>query len=245
MDEIFLKNAFESTGHPCMRVKRITHRTTGILADYCFVEFAEPAQAEAAAKSLSGKPIPGANGKIFKVNYGNSSRVEVAPGFSVFVGDVSSEVSDGQLLEFFKARYKSVLDAKVQRNPDGSGKGYGFVRFSNQLDLQNAIETMNGIRGCGTKFLVVKPATPKGHMQRGPMWGAHPGMMYPGYPMMGYPGMFAHGPVHPITFSGRDPGKLLKTADVDAQYIDEHNQAINFMEEAKWPLSHTSAAECT
>ena len=43
----------------------------------------------------------------------------------------------------------------VIRDVRGTSKGIGFIRFENELELQSALSTMQGIPGLGTKNIKV------------------------------------------------------------------------------------------
>ena len=65
--------------------------------------------------------------------------------FSIYVGDLDSSVTEEKLKEFFEEKYKSVVSTKiVVDNITKLGKGYGFVKFSNQAESIRAINEMNG-----------------------------------------------------------------------------------------------------
>uniref|UniRef100_A0A914RPI0 tRNA selenocysteine-associated protein 1 n=1 Tax=Parascaris equorum TaxID=6256 RepID=A0A914RPI0_PAREQ len=69
-------------------------------------------------------------------------------------------MDDAALFLIFGERYRSCRGAKVYRNSDGSSKGLGFVRFSDQTDQQRALLEMNKYRVDG-KQLLLKLAQPK------------------------------------------------------------------------------------
>ncbi len=47
------------------------------------------------------------------------------------------------------------------RVPTGQSKGYGFVRFGNEDEYKDALITMNGYRGLGSRPIKVSPAIPR------------------------------------------------------------------------------------
>ncbi|KAG7344191.1 nucleic acid-binding protein [Nitzschia inconspicua] len=60
--------------------------------------------------------------------------------FRIFVGNLSRDVTDAQLLEHFQTKYTSTAMAKVVKdNKTGVSKGYGFVSFLQPLDCAKAI----------------------------------------------------------------------------------------------------------
>ncbi|KAG5532967.1 uncharacterized protein LOC131301184 [Rhododendron vialii] len=64
--------------------------------------------------------------------------------YRLFCGDLGNEVNDDVLSKAF-TRFPSFNMAKVVRDKrTGKTKGYGFVSFSNPLDLAAALKEMNG-----------------------------------------------------------------------------------------------------
>ncbi|XP_068604524.1 tRNA selenocysteine 1-associated protein 1-like isoform X2 [Brachionichthys hirsutus] len=145
MDEIFIKQAFSAMGESPFGVKIITHRITGGSAGYCFVELADEASVDRSVQRLNGKLVPGSNPpRKFKLNYATyGKRPEAGPEFSVFVGDLASEVDDFQLHQVFK-KYLSCKGAKVVTDQYGYSRGYGFVKFGDEGEQKTAIEECQG-----------------------------------------------------------------------------------------------------
>ncbi|XP_051252169.1 tRNA selenocysteine 1-associated protein 1-like isoform X1 [Dicentrarchus labrax] len=145
MDENFIKQAFSAMGESPFGVKIITHRITGGSAGYCFVELADEASVDRCVQRLNGKLVPGSNPpRKFKLNYATyGKRPEAGPEFSVFVGDLASEVDDFQLHQVFK-KYLSCKGAKVVTDQYGYSRGYGFVKFGEENEQKKAIEECQG-----------------------------------------------------------------------------------------------------
>ncbi|XP_075993565.1 tRNA selenocysteine 1-associated protein 1-like isoform X2 [Genypterus blacodes] len=145
MDESFIKQAFSAMGESPFGVKIITHRITGGSAGYCFVELADEASVDRCVQRLNGKLVPGSNPpRKFKLNYATyGKRPEAGPEFSVFVGDLASEVDDFQLHQVFK-KYPSCKGAKVVTDQYGYSRGYGFVKFGEEGEQKKAIEECQG-----------------------------------------------------------------------------------------------------
>lgn len=61
----------------------------------------------------------------------------------LFVGDLGNDVSDELLTTSF-SKYPSFSKARVVRNKEGKGKGYGFVAFADPEDFLKAWKQMNG-----------------------------------------------------------------------------------------------------
>uniref|UniRef100_H2LJC0 Deleted in azoospermia-like n=1 Tax=Oryzias latipes TaxID=8090 RepID=H2LJC0_ORYLA len=58
---------------------------------------------------------------------------------SLFVGGIDMKVDENEIKEFF-ARYGSVREVKIIRYRGGLCKGYGFVYFNEDVDIQSIIE---------------------------------------------------------------------------------------------------------
>ncbi|XP_003975598.2 tRNA selenocysteine 1-associated protein 1-like isoform X1 [Takifugu rubripes] len=145
MEEDFIKQAFSAMGESPTGVKIITHKITGGSAGYCFVELADEASVERCVQRLNGKLVPGSNPpRKFKLNYATyGKRPEAGPEFSVFVGDLASDVQDFQLQQVFK-NYPSCKGAKVVTDQYGYSRGYGFVKFGEESEQKKAIEECQG-----------------------------------------------------------------------------------------------------
>ncbi|KAI8841248.1 hypothetical protein BC829DRAFT_364464 [Chytridium lagenaria] len=209
MDENYIRQLWYSLGES-VNVKTIRDQTT---AGYCFVDFPSHAAALRQITSINGSIIPGTN-KIFKLNWASGGgmvdrRDQVGPEFSCFVGDLSPEVNDMLLLNTFQARYGSIKAAKVVTDPStGMSRGYGFVRFSDEMDQQRAMAEMNG-QYCGARPMRIASATPKNKPAGGPggmgmgmgMQGMNMGMGMQGMQGMGMQGMGygAQGGYNPFT----------------------------------------------
>jgi len=158
MDSAFIIGAFANMGYTALSVKEINDK--GERANYCFVDFGDVNVAREVVIKINNQPIPGVTGnKKFRLNrseYGRSSVGETE--YSLFVGDLSPDVSDDVLLDFFRLRYKSVRVAKVCLDENGYAKGYGFVRFFDSKEFQTAIHEMNGASGLGTRKIRVNKA---------------------------------------------------------------------------------------
>jgi len=121
-----------------------THNSMG----YGFLEFENRAQAEEALKNLNGKPLPRSN-KTFKLNWAsyntNKNNAQNPNEFSIYVCELDASVTNDILRDFFKEKYKSVIDAKIIIDPSTKiSKGYGFVKFSDKSESERAINEMNG-----------------------------------------------------------------------------------------------------
>ncbi|XP_070971031.1 tRNA selenocysteine 1-associated protein 1-like isoform X2 [Oncorhynchus clarkii lewisi] len=180
MDEKFITRAFGTMGELVVSVRIIRNKMTGRgAAGYCFVELTDEATAERCLRKVNGKALPGATPpRRFKLNRATFGKQgESGPLYSLFVGDLTPEVDDGMLYEFFYNRYPSCRGGKVVLDGTGNSKGCGFVQFPDQRLQKLALEECQGVVGLGSKPLRLSLAANKTrHNQsdnRG--WGSHGG----------------------------------------------------------------------
>lgn len=119
-----------------------------------------------AMHKLNGKPIPGTNNPVvrFKLNSATTSQNKALLAdreFSIWVGDLSSDVDDYNLYRVFSSKYQSIKTAKVIMDDSGFSRGYGFVKFGLEEEQKNALYEMNGYIGLGSKPLKICSAVPK------------------------------------------------------------------------------------
>lgn len=164
MTENFVIAAFRKMGEEPTTVRLMRNKYTGEPAGYCFVNFATDELALDAMHKLNGKPIPGTN-PIVRFRLNSASNSYKLPGndreFSVWVGDLSSDVDDYSLYKVFSSKYTSIKTAKVILDSSGFSKGYGFVRFGIEDEQKSALYEMNGFIGLGCKPLKICNAVPK------------------------------------------------------------------------------------
>ncbi|KAJ8279591.1 hypothetical protein COCON_G00066570 [Conger conger] len=163
MDEDFIKEAFNSMGETARGVKIICHRVTGGPAGYCFVELEDEASVDRCVLRLNGKLVPASNPpRKFKLNYAtHGKRPDGGPEYSVFVGDLSSEVDDFQLYDFFVKKYPSCKGGKVVTDVYGNSRGYGFVKFGDEREQKKALEECQNTKGLGGKPVRISIAVNK------------------------------------------------------------------------------------
>ncbi|KAK9381824.1 uncharacterized protein V2V93DRAFT_202397 [Kockiozyma suomiensis] len=195
IDENFIRQVWSNYGE-AVNVKMIRDKFSGTNAGYCFVDFSSPAAA-AKALTLNGSIIPNTQ-RAFKLNWasggGFSERTDRTPEYSIFVGDLGPETSEYVLLNLFQSRYPSCKSAKIMTDPvSGMSRGYGFVRFTDESEMQRALTEMQGFF-CGNRPMRISTATPKNKgaavpagmmQQQGP---GQLGMYQMGMPPMGYYG---------------------------------------------------------
>ncbi|KAG0249928.1 hypothetical protein BG011_008800 [Mortierella polycephala] len=167
MDENWIRGAWYSAGEQ-VSVKMIRDKYTGASAGYCFIEMSSPAAAAKAINTLNGILIPGTN-KVFKLNWASGGGMSsngsgAGQEFSVFVGDLSPDVTEFMLVSKFQERYMSCRSAKIMTDATtGISRGYGFVRFGDESEQLRALHEMQGVQ-CGMRPIRISMATPKNKM---------------------------------------------------------------------------------
>eukprot|EP00040_Diaphanoeca_grandis_P041086 m.262501 g.262501 ORF g.262501 m.262501 type:complete len:264 (+) comp45816_c0_seq1:104-895(+) len=241
MDEAFIMSAFEQVGHPCKAVKRVFNRITNVPAGYCFVEFSNQVDGEKAVRQLSGNTnVPGSNPpRTFRLNIGKTQKVApLAAGavqkeyFSVFVGDVSVDVTDEKLGDFFGSRYPSMVSAVVQKDGEGRGRGYGFVRFSNREEFQHAVKNCDGALGCGNKKIRVNEAKTR-MKEGGPAPKTTPAFFLP--PKSTRAGSFLKSQEDSVKYTKRDPSIPYDSDRINDLFIKNYNLRAEQNESLHWP----------
>ena len=116
---------------------------------YGFLEFENKDQAQKALDILNGKLLPKTENKTFKLNWAvhnqNKANNQNPNEFSIYVCELDPSVNEEILTNFFKEKYKSVINSKIIIDPSTKiSKGYGFVKFSNKEESEKAIAEMNG-----------------------------------------------------------------------------------------------------
>lgn len=163
VDDQYLHTCFSHTGE-VLSIKIIRNKLTGQPEGYGFVEFASHGAAERILQTYNGTLMPGTE-QPFRLNWASfgigERRPDAGPEHSIFVGDLAPDVTDYVLQETFRAQYPSVRGAKVVTDPTtGRSKGYGFVKFMDEMERNRAMSEMNGVY-CSTRPMRISAATPK------------------------------------------------------------------------------------
>ena len=112
---------------------------------YGFLIFESKEDADKALKELKGKYMPNTSNKTFQINHASFNDRKKENEHSVYVCDLSHNVTSEQLISFFKSKYKSVIGGKIIIDPKTKlSKGYGFVTFSDEKEKEKAMIEMNG-----------------------------------------------------------------------------------------------------
>lgn len=143
-------------------MKVIRNKQTGQSDGYGFLEFSNRTAAERALQTYNGAGMPNA-AQSFRLNWASAGekRSDDTPDYTIFVGDLASDVTDYMLLETFRPRFTSIKGAKVVIDrATGRTKGYGFVRFADESEQVRAMTEMNGVL-CSTRPMRIGPASNK------------------------------------------------------------------------------------
>ncbi|KAI5476643.1 mRNA binding post-transcriptional regulator (Csx1) [Pseudohyphozyma bogoriensis] len=112
---------------------------------YCFLTFASPAHAAAVLAKFNASPptLMPRSSRTFKLNWG-TGYPGVQPRwegeYSVFVGDLGRDVGEAELVNLFTPLFPSTKSAKIMYDPTTNlSRGYGFVRFAEEGDMQRAL----------------------------------------------------------------------------------------------------------
>lgn len=142
----------------------IRNKQTSQSEGYGFLEFTSRAGAERVLNTYNGTIMPN-GGQNFRLNWATFSsgekRHDDSPDYTIFVGDLATDVTDYHLQETFRTRYSSVKGAKVVIDRlTGRTKGYGFVRFADESEQVRAMSEMQGVL-CSTRPMRIGPASNK------------------------------------------------------------------------------------
>ncbi|KAA8518745.1 hypothetical protein F0562_016481 [Nyssa sinensis] len=155
VDSAALAGLFERAGNVEM-VEVIYDKQTGRSRGFGFVTMSSVAEVEAAAQQFNGYEL---DGRALRVNSGPPPQKEElsfrgARGGSgtrfdntnrVYVGNLSWDVDDLALETLFSEKGK-VMEVKVVYDRDtGRSRGFGFVTYSSANEVNNAVESLNGI----------------------------------------------------------------------------------------------------
>ncbi|KAG6392325.1 hypothetical protein SASPL_146542 [Salvia splendens] len=181
MDEQYLYGCFGTTGE-VVSAKVIRNKQSGQSEGYGFIEFSSHAAAERNLQTYNGALMPNVE-QTFRLNWasmGAGEKRDDGPEYTVFVGDLASDVTDYMLQETFRANYPSVKGAKVVTDRvTGRTKGYGFVRFGDESEQIRAMTEMNG-RFCSNRPMRIGPAANKQKVGGGQTKGFQEALSYKG-----------------------------------------------------------------
>ena len=139
MDESFIIDSFKDYGFKPKNVKLIIDKRLNKFKNFCFVNFNNLKEANYALFNLNAKKIPKTD-ILFKLNLtkNNSENYKNA-----YIGNLSPQINDFELYNYFKSKYPSVYYASIITDK-GISRGYGFVHFSKEEEYQQCLKEMDG-----------------------------------------------------------------------------------------------------
>lgn len=146
-------------------IKVIRNKYTGISEGYGFVAFHSHATAEKVLQTYVSIVMPNTE-QPFHLNWAtinreDNKRSNSGSDLSIFVGDLAADLTDTLLHETFADKYPSVKDAKVVIDlKTRRSKGYGFVKFGDDNERNQAMKEMNGAL-CSSRPMRIAAATPR------------------------------------------------------------------------------------
>ena len=163
MDETYLHACFASA-ESFVSLKIIRNKQTGQSEGYGFLQFVSNVAAQMALQNYNDVQMPNAE-QFYRLNWATFGAEEKR--YSIFVGDLASDVTDYWLQETFRTVFSSVKGAKVVTDrATGRSKGYGFVIFGDENEQMRAMTEMNGMF-CSSRPMRIGPATRKNNNTTG------------------------------------------------------------------------------
>jgi hypothetical protein len=161
MDEAYLLSVFGQEG-PVVNVKIVREIKGTKPAAYGFIEYSHAKDAEKMLARCTGSLYYGKDGYRFRLNYASHTtppRSEVEKeGTHLYVGNLSPNVRDCDLMSVFNAKYPSLSNAKVIHDPrSGVSRGFGFLNFRDPSEAQRCLYECPGLQVLG-KVITVKNA---------------------------------------------------------------------------------------
>uniref|UniRef100_A0AAY4EG06 tRNA selenocysteine 1-associated protein 1 n=1 Tax=Denticeps clupeoides TaxID=299321 RepID=A0AAY4EG06_9TELE len=260
MDEMFVIRAFATMGESVVGVRLIRSKVTGDVAGYGFVELVDEATVERCLRKVNGKPLPGATPpRRFKLKRASHGRAVEGQLYSLFVGDLSPDVDDGMLYEFFCHLFPSCRSGMVVLDNKEHPVGCGFVQFLSQREQKRALSECQGIVGLGTKALRLSTAlnytnnkTSQENPAGTPYLMTHYSQLYPNY----YPyvnpdwsfSQYTHLQNTPtqVHILPRATGRPLDVTEANRKFMDQSEELYDALIDCYWqPPESWYGVTCT
>ena len=139
MDESTIMKSFFEFGFKPLSIKIIVDTKINKNRNFGYVKFKNVQEANNALFKLNGKKIPKTN-SYFKLNLTKKSSKNKK---IIYVGNLSNNISDKELYDFFKSKYSSVISASIISD-NGISRGYGFVHFIDEKEYEKCLKEMDG-----------------------------------------------------------------------------------------------------
>eukprot|EP00045_Choanoeca_perplexa_P006309 m.53656 g.53656 ORF g.53656 m.53656 type:complete len:505 (+) comp13575_c1_seq1:238-1752(+) len=151
MTQDYLRTLFEPYGQikSCkLMVDRVSEKSLG----YGFVDFMEPEAAQAAIDGVNHRRL---GNKVLKVSIARPSSSTITNA-NLYVKGLPPGTEEAALTAMFEP-CGEIISVRVLREPNGSPKGVGFVRFDQRAQAEKAIEEFHGSTPAGcTQPMIVK-----------------------------------------------------------------------------------------
>ncbi|THU66685.1 hypothetical protein C4D60_Mb05t16770 [Musa balbisiana] len=127
-------------------VEVLYDRETGRSRGFAFVTMSTVEDCEEVIKNLDGSQY---GGRTLRVNFSDKPKAKEPlypeSQHKLFVGNLSWSVTTESLTQVFQ-EHGNVVGARVLYDGDtGRSRGYGFVCYSTKEEMDNAMETLNGV----------------------------------------------------------------------------------------------------
>eukprot|EP01066_Platyproteum_vivax_P009719 Platyproteum_vivax@DN4298_c0_g1_i1.p1 len=143
VDEEKVHNFFHKKDR-LLSIRLVNNAETGKCAGYGFLDFATMESARRCLDKYSGQQVPETN-IIMKLDWASTSTGAAIDTYQVYFGNLSPDVTDGDLYMFCTQYSNDVLNAKVIVDSwTGKHRGYGFARYSTNEAAYQAVEDMQG-----------------------------------------------------------------------------------------------------
>lgn len=131
----------------------VTKRSLG----YAYINFHNVADAERAIEQLNFSPILNRPCRIMW-SLRDPAKRKSGVG-NIFIKNLDKSITNAALYDTFSV-FGHILSCKVEVDPSGVSKGYGYVHFETQEEADQAIAKVNGMQ-MADKIVFVGPFQPK------------------------------------------------------------------------------------
>uniref|UniRef100_A0A7N0USU8 RRM domain-containing protein n=1 Tax=Kalanchoe fedtschenkoi TaxID=63787 RepID=A0A7N0USU8_KALFE len=121
-------------------------RQTGRSRGFAFVTMSSVEDCNIVIRNLEGREF---GGRTMRVNFADQPKPKQPlypeTDYKLFVGNLSWSVTSESLTQLFQ-QHGNVVGARVLYDGEtGRSRGYGFVSYTSQAEMENALETLNGV----------------------------------------------------------------------------------------------------
>ncbi|KAH0793096.1 Polyadenylate-binding protein RBP45B [Histomonas meleagridis] len=147
-EEQLMNTVRQKTGVVPVSCRFQRNKLTGALMGYGFLEFNTPSEAATVLRLLRDTPIPQSPTVRFRLNWGkvdsDLETLQQAAGYSIYVGNLPLSIDEEKLLDYFRRYFPDVISSRLIRGTDNISRGFGFVKFNTQREVDEAIRMLNG-----------------------------------------------------------------------------------------------------